>query len=187
MKEGIVRPDNIISGFFMKKDEIYMKRAIKNALKAKGRTGPNPLVGAVIVKGGRIISEGFHKGPGENHAEIAAINSAVENLTESTLYVTLEPCNQWGRTPPCVETIEEIKFKRIVIGMKDPNPKVCGKSIARLKRKGYDVECGILEDETAKLNPYFEHFIKNKKTYFIVKLRRQSTDSSPQKERKRSI
>jgi len=161
------RPD-FASGFFMKKDEFYMKAAVKNAIKAKGKTGINPLVGCVIVKNGRIIAEGHHEGPGFPHAEIMAINSAEESLKSSTMYITLEPCNTWGRTPPCVDTIEQIPFKRIVIGMVDPNPKVSGRSIKKLERK-YKVKTGVLEDEVKNLNPYFENYITTKKTYIILK------------------
>jgi diaminohydroxyphosphoribosylaminopyrimidine deaminase/5-amino-6-(5-phosphoribosylamino)uracil reductase len=153
----------------MKKDEIYMKAAVKNAMKAKGMTGVNPLVGCVIVKNNRIISEGRHEGPGFAHAEIIAINSAFESLKDSTIYITLEPCNTWGKTPPCVETIEQIPFKRIVIGAEDPNPLVSGKSIKRLEKKGYDVTVGVLEDEVNAMNPYFKDYISRKKTYIIIK------------------
>lgn len=167
MKEGVCRPD-IVSGFFMKKDEFYMTAAVENAKKAKGRTGVNPLVGCVIVKNGRIISEGYHEGPGSVHAEIMAINSSPESLRNSTLYVTLEPCSAWGRTPPCVETIEQIPFKRIVIGSLDPNPRENGRSVKRLRKK-FRVDAGIMEDEAKALNPFFGHFIKSKTTYITAK------------------
>ncbi|MGE3062732.1 MAG: bifunctional diaminohydroxyphosphoribosylaminopyrimidine deaminase/5-amino-6-(5-phosphoribosylamino)uracil reductase RibD [bacterium] len=152
----------------MKKDEIYMKAAIEKAGKAKGKTRVNPLVGCVIVKNDRIISEGYHKGPGSVHAEIMAINSASESLSGSTMYVTLEPCNVWGHTPPCVETIEQIQFERIVIGTTDPNPLVSGRSVARLKKK-YKVDLHVLEDEAKNLNPYFRNFMESKKTYIVMK------------------
>ncbi|MDD3803157.1 MAG: bifunctional diaminohydroxyphosphoribosylaminopyrimidine deaminase/5-amino-6-(5-phosphoribosylamino)uracil reductase RibD [bacterium] len=154
----------------MKKDELYMKKAIEIAKKAKGNTGVNPLVGCVIVKNNRIISEGFHKGLGYPHAEIMAINSSVEPLAGSTIYVTIEPCNTWGRTPPCVETIEQIAFKRIVIGMNDPNPSVSGKSVRKLRRKSYNVITGVLRDEVMDLNPYFKHYITKKKPYIVLKV-----------------
>ena len=153
----------------MKKDEFYMKAAIKNAMKAKGKTGVNPLVGCVIVKNDKIISIGFHEGPGSPHAEIKAINSAAENLYNSTIYITLEPCNLWGRTPPCLETIEQIPFKRIVIGMKDPNPLVSGKSIKHLIKKKYEVTLGVLKEEIKEMNPYFKNYITKKQTYMIMK------------------
>ncbi|MEO0288742.1 MAG: bifunctional diaminohydroxyphosphoribosylaminopyrimidine deaminase/5-amino-6-(5-phosphoribosylamino)uracil reductase RibD [candidate division WOR-3 bacterium] len=154
----------------LKEDEKFIRKAIKLALKAKGKTSPNPLVGAVIVKDGKIVSKGYHKGSGKPHAEIEAINSSPVSLADSTLYVTLEPCSIWGKTPPCVETIKQIPFKRIVIGMKDPNPSVNGRSIKILKDAGYDVRVGVCEEEIKSLNPYFEEYIRCKKTYTILKV-----------------
>lgn len=154
----------------MNNDEKMMKEAVKAAKKAKGKTGVNPLVGCVIERDGRIISKGYHKGPGYNHAEIEAINSASEPLEGSTIYITLEPCNIFGRTPPCIKTLEMIKFRRIVIGMKDPNPKVNGRSIAYLKKKGYEVEEGVCSEEVSALNPHFRSFIESGKTYIIMKI-----------------
>lgn len=151
-------------------DEKFIRKAIKLALKAKGKTSPNPLVGAIIVKDGKIISKGYHQGFGKPHAEIEAINSSPISLADSTLYVTLEPCSVWGKTPPCVETIKQIPFKRIVIGMKDPNPYVNGRSIKILRDAGYDVEVGICEDEVKKLNPYFQNYIDCLKTYTVLKV-----------------
>ncbi len=153
-----------------KEDEKFIRQAIREALKAKGDTSPNPLVGAVIVKDKRIISRGYHKGPGYPHAEIEAINGAPESLAGSTLYITLEPCSFWGKTPPCVETIKMIPFERIVIGTVDPNPRVNGKSIKILKKAGYNVSVGVCENEVKKLNPYFESFIKSFKTYLLLKV-----------------
>jgi len=151
-------------------DEKFIRKCIRLALKAKGKTSPNPLVGAIIVKDGEVISKGYHKGFGKPHAEIEAINSAPVPLAGSTLYVTLEPCSVWGKTPPCVETIKEIPFKRIVIGMKDPNPSVNGRSIKILRDAGYTVEVGVCEDEVKKLNPYFQNYIKCLKTYIVLKV-----------------
>lgn len=154
----------------LKDDEKFIRKAIKLALKGKGKVSPNPLVGCIIVKDGVVISKGYHKGPGKPHAEIEAINSSPVSLADSTLYVTLEPCSIWGKTPPCVETIKQIPFKRIVIGMRDPNPSVNGKSIKILKDAGYDVEVGVCEDEVKSLNPYFSKYIKCLKTYTILKI-----------------
>ena len=121
-------------------DRDYMERAIALARKGLGRTNPNPLVGAVIVKDGRIIGEGWHDHCGGLHAERSAIASLTESAEGSTLYVTLEPCCHWGRTPPCTDAILEQKIGRVVIGSRDPNPKVSGKGAALLRSAG--VSCG---------------------------------------------
>lgn len=153
----------------MKEHELYMKRAVELALLAKGRTSPNPLVGAVIVKDGSIIGEGYHKGPGLAHAEIEAINSVTVDFTGSDMYVTLEPCNFHGKTPPCVERIETLPFRNIIIGMIDPNPKVNGKSIERLRNKGYNVITDVLSDDVHALNPYYTFFMKEGRPFIILK------------------
>lgn len=108
-------------------DELYMKRAINLAKKGSGHTSPNPLVGAVIVKDNRIIGEGYHEYYGGNHAEVNAIESAIEDVEGATIYVTLEPCSHFGKTPPCAKKIVESKFGKVVIGMTDPNPLVAGR------------------------------------------------------------
>ena len=159
----------------MNKDELYMHRAIELALKAKGMTSPNPLVGALIVKDGRIIGEGYHSSAGQPHAEIEAINNAVEDISNSELYITLEPCNFHGKTPPCVETIERIPFKRIIIATRDPNPKVNGKSVEHLMRKGYEVTEHILESDAQSINEYYNYYMINNKPYIILKIA-QSAD-----------
>lgn len=154
----------------MNQDEIYMKRAIQLAKKAKGGTCPNPLVGAVIVKDGKIIGEGYHKKAGLPHAEIEAINS-VENkalLKGATIYVNLEPCNHYGRTPPCSIAIIKSGIKRVVIGMRDVNKKASG-GIERLRSASIDVKVGVLEDEAVSLNEVFIENTVNKKPFFIMK------------------
>ncbi len=145
-------------------DKKYMRLALKEAAKGLGRTSPNPCVGAVIVKDGRILATGYHKKAGTPHAERNAINSvgttdaAKESLAGATIYVTLEPCSHTGRTPPCCDAIIEQKFSRVVIGMEDPNPLVNGGGIARLKQAGIEVECGILAEECRQLNrPFLKH------------------------------
>ncbi|MCK4523663.1 bifunctional diaminohydroxyphosphoribosylaminopyrimidine deaminase/5-amino-6-(5-phosphoribosylamino)uracil reductase RibD, partial [candidate division WOR-3 bacterium] len=153
----------------MKNDVLYMKQAIELAYKGKGKTSPNPMVGAVIVKNGKVIGKGYHSAYGKPHAEIEAINSVKGNIENSEIYITLEPCNIHGKTPPCINTIEKIKFKRIIIGVKDPNPNVNGNSIKYLKEKGFDVTVGVLKKEIKEINPYYSYFMKHKKTFIIMK------------------
>jgi len=141
-------------------DHLYfMRKAMKLALKAKGFTSPNPLVGALIVKDGKIIAQGYHKKAGLPHAEIVALEKAKDLAKGAILYVTLEPCVHFGRTPPCVYRIIESKIKKVVIGMVDPNPLNNGKGIAILKRHGIEVEVGFLEEELKKMNEAFIKYI----------------------------
>jgi len=144
-------------------DESYMKRALALAKRAEGMTSPNPMVGAVIVKKGRIIGEGYHKRAGTAHAEVVAIDNASADIAGSTLYVTLEPCcHKDKRTPPCTDKIISSKIKRVVIAMKDPNPKVAGRGIEALKKEGLEVVCGILDGKAGKLNEaYIKHITTN--------------------------
>lgn len=147
----------------------YMQRALYLSLKGKGSVSPNPLVGAVIVNGDKIIAEGWHKKCGQDHAEIVAIKKAESSLKGATLYVTLEPCYHFGRTPPCVDAIIEHGFKRVVIGMKDPNPLTKGKSIKKLMAKGIKVEVGLLQDEIAQANEIFLKYIQQKVPFVAAK------------------
>ncbi len=153
------------------KDEFYMNRCLELAQKALGKTYPNPLVGSVIVHEGKIIGEGFHQKAGEAHAEINAINS-VENkelLKESTIYVTLEPCSHFGKTPPCANKIAEIGFKKVVIGTLDSHEKVNGKGVEIIENAGIKVISGILEKESRELNKRFFTFHEKKRPYLILK------------------
>ena len=120
-------------------DRDFMMRAIKLAKKGEGWTNPNPMVGAVIVKNGKIIGEGYHEKCGQLHAERNAIASLTESAEGATIYVTLEPCCHYGKTPPCTEAILEQKIARVVIGSRDPNPKVAGKGAEILRRAASDV------------------------------------------------
>ena len=139
-------------------DEDYMKLALRLARKGLGKTSPNPMVGTIIVKGKRLIGKGYHWCFGGKHAEINAIESAAESVKGATLYVTLEPCCHYGRTPPCVDTIVQSKIKRVVISSLDPNPLVSGKSVDILKQQGIETEVGVLEDECRSLNEaYFKY------------------------------
>jgi diaminohydroxyphosphoribosylaminopyrimidine deaminase/5-amino-6-(5-phosphoribosylamino)uracil reductase len=150
-------------------DQYYMKRALKLAGKGRGWTSPNPLVGAVIVKDGQIVGEGYHKRFGEDHAEINAINNASESIVGATLYVTLEPCSHYGKTPPCVERIIKEKLSRVVIGVTDPNPLVAGRSIAMLQDQGITTTVGILEKECRELNEAFFKYMTTKIPFVTVK------------------
>ena len=151
--------------------EKYMQRCLELAGKGLGRTGTNPLVGCVIVKNDRIIGEGFHRQFGGPHAEVVAINSVKEKsfLAESTLYVNLEPCSHYGKTPPCSVLIKNMQIPRVVIGSLDPNPKVAGKGIEILKAGGVNVITDILESEASCLNKRFFTLINKKRPYIILK------------------
>lgn len=151
------------------KDEYFMKMAINLAKNGKGLVSPNPLVGAVIVKNNKIIGTGFHKEFGGLHAERNAINNCSKNLKGSTLYVNLEPCCHFGKTPPCTDAIIKNQIKKVVIGCKDPNPQVKGKGIEKLIQAGITVIVGILESECLKLNEIFFHFIINKTPFVMMK------------------
>lgn len=146
-----------------------MKRAIELAKKGIGYTSPNPLVGAVIVKDGRIIGEGYHEVYGGPHAEVNAFRSAKEDVKGATMYVTLEPCSHYGKTPPCANTIVEKKISKVVVGMIDPNPMVAGKGIKILQDNGIEVITGILENEVKKLNQIFIKYITTKLPFGILK------------------
>lgn len=144
-----------------KLDRLYMRRAIELARKGAGQVAPNPLVGAVIVKEGRVIGEGWHAVFGGPHAEVHAISNASESVAGSTIYVTLEPCSHHGKTPPCAEALVSHGFKRVVVAMEDPNPLVAGRGIDLLKSSGIEVTLGVLEEEAKQLNA---PFIKNMRT-----------------------
>lgn len=154
----------------MKKADVeYMQRAIELATLARGRTSPNPLVGAVIVKDGKIIGEGYHKKAGTPHAEIHALDAAGNEARGATLYVSLEPCCHQGRTPPCTEAIIKSGIKRVVIATLDPNPKVAGGGWQRLKEAGIDAEYGLLQEAAAELNEVFFKYIQSGLPYVALK------------------
>ena len=144
-----------------------MELAIELAKKGKGNTSPNPLVGSVIVKRGRIVGRGWHKKCGEAHAEICALKEAGKKAKDGIIYVTLEPCSHWGRTPPCTEKIVEAGIREVVIGMEDPNPVVSG--YQELKFRGIKTKIGILEEECKKLNEPYTKWIKTKRPFVVVK------------------
>ncbi|SMO96121.1 diaminohydroxyphosphoribosylaminopyrimidine deaminase [Chryseobacterium rhizoplanae] len=155
----------------MNNDELYIKRCIELAQKALGNTYPNPLVGSVIVHNGEIIGEGYHHKAGENHAEINAINSVKNKdlIPESTIYVSLEPCAHFGKTPPCALKIKELGFKKVVIGAMDSHDKVNGKGKKIIQDAGIEAVSGILEQECIELNKRFFTYHEKKRPYIILK------------------
>lgn len=148
-----------------------MKRCFELASKGFGKVAPNPMVGCVIVYNNKVIGEGWHKQYGKEHAEVNAINSVKDKtlLRDSTLYVNLEPCSHFGKTPPCAELIIRYNIKYVVIGTLDPNPLVAGRGIQKLVSAGIDVKVGILEDECRELNRRFFTFHEKKRPYIILK------------------
>ena len=150
-------------------DQKYMQRALELAVKGVGRTNPNPLVGAVIVKNDKIIAEGYHEAFGGPHAEINALKNATESVKGATMYVTLEPCSHYGKTPPCTEAIIESGITEVVVAAADPNPLVAGRGIKRLEDSGIAVWTGLLEDEAKELNEIFIKFISTGNPFVIMK------------------
>ena len=150
-------------------DRDYMLRAISLAKKGTGYTSPNPLVGAVIVKDGRIIGEGYHAIYGDLHAERNAIKNLTENAKGATIYVTLEPCCHYGKQPPCTEAILAAGITKVVIGSRDPNPLVSGKGTDFLRSHGIEVIEDFMREECDELNPIFFHYITEKTPYVVMK------------------
>jgi len=150
-------------------DESYIKLTLEIAKKGIGSVSPNPLVGAVLVKDGKIIGAGYHQKYGEAHAEVNAINSASESVEGATLFVNLEPCSHFGKTPPCVDALLESKIDKVVIGTLDMNPLVCGSGIQKLKENGIEVKVGILENECIELNKFFFKNVTKKTPYVTLK------------------
>lgn len=149
--------------------EKFMRKAIELAETGRGRTSPNPMVGAVIVKENKIIGEGFHEAAGMPHAEIMALRQAGENAKDAILYTTLEPCCTYGRTPPCANAIVSSKLKKVVVGMIDPNPNVAGKGLAEVHSKGIEVFAGVLSKEVAKQNEVYIKYITTGLPFVILK------------------
>ncbi|MEH1812788.1 MAG: bifunctional diaminohydroxyphosphoribosylaminopyrimidine deaminase/5-amino-6-(5-phosphoribosylamino)uracil reductase RibD [Nostoc sp.] len=150
-------------------DSRMMLRCLELARRALGRTSPNPLVGAVIVKDGEIVGVGFHPRAGEPHAEVFALKAAGDRSRGATIYVSLEPCNHYGRTPPCSEGLIEAGVAKVVVGMVDPNPLVAGGGIARLRAAGIEVLVGVEEEACRQLNEAFVHRILYKRPLGILK------------------
>jgi len=147
----------------------YMQHALDLAKKGIGFVNPNPLVGAVIVKDGNIIGEGYHQIYGGPHAEVNAFSSLTESARGATMYVTLEPCSHYGKTPPCVDAVINSAVSRVVVGSLDPNPLVAGRSITKMREAGIHVEVGVLQAECDELNTVFFHYITTKTPYVIMK------------------
>jgi diaminohydroxyphosphoribosylaminopyrimidine deaminase / 5-amino-6-(5-phosphoribosylamino)uracil reductase len=155
----------------MNSDSLFMQRAMELANLGNGAVAPNPMVGAVIVHEGKIIGEGYHQKYGDSHAEVNAVN-AVKNkeiLSESTLYVTLEPCAHFGKTPPCAELIVAHRFRKVFVACLDPNVHVSGKGIQKIQDAGIDVHLGILENKCKDMNKRFFTFHEKKRPYIVLK------------------
>jgi diaminohydroxyphosphoribosylaminopyrimidine deaminase/5-amino-6-(5-phosphoribosylamino)uracil reductase len=151
-------------------DEAFMKRALRLAAKAAGRTSPNPLVGAVVVRDGEIVGEGHHKAAGEAHAEVVALRAARDRARGATIYTTLEPCAHQGRTPPCVEAVRDAGIVRVVAAMRDPDPRTDGKGFRLLRAANIEVAQGVLETEAKRLNEGFVSRITRGRPFVLVKL-----------------
>ena len=150
------------------RDRYFMRNALNISLRGIGNTYPNPSVGVVIVKNNQIISRGWTQPGGVPHAEIIALKK--KNFSGATLYTTLEPCSHYGKSPPCVDRIIKSKIKRVVIGLKDPNPKVNGKGIKKLRKKKIKISVGILQNEIKKIHSSFFHKIKKKRPFVSSKI-----------------
>ena len=150
-------------------DTTYMQTALDLAQKGRGWTSPNPMVGAVVVKDGRVIARGYHARCGELHAERAALAACTEDPKGATMYVTLEPCCHHGRQPPCTDAILEAGIARVVVGSGDPNPQVAGKGLDILRAAGVDVTEHVLEEACTALNDVFFHYIRTKTPYVVLK------------------
>ncbi|GAE35835.1 bifunctional diaminohydroxyphosphoribosylaminopyrimidine deaminase/5-amino-6-(5-phosphoribosylamino)uracil reductase RibD [Halalkalibacter akibai] len=147
----------------------YMKLALELAENTRGQTSPNPMVGSVVVKDGAIVGVGAHLKAGEGHAEVQALKMAGDKAEGGTIYVTLEPCSHYGKTPPCADLIIEKKLKRVVVATTDPNPEVAGRGIEKLKNAGIEVIVGIQKQQADELNQVFFHYIQTKKPYVTLK------------------
>ncbi len=151
-------------------DVRYMRRALELAAQARGRTAPNPMVGAVLVRDGAVVGEGFHPRAGEPHAEVFALRDAGERAVGSTLYVTLEPCSHFGRTPPCADAVIGAGVRRVVAAMGDPSPHVAGEGFERLRRSGVEVVCGLMEQEARELNRAFLKAVRTGRPWVTLKM-----------------
>ena len=149
--------------------ESFMQRALALAARGAGYTSPNPIVGAVVVRDGRVVGEGYHHRAGEAHAEVEALRSAGEAARGAAMYVTLEPCNHYGRTPPCTEAIINAGIAQVYYAVPDPNPRVCGRGGQRLTEAGVRVHTGLCAEEARRLNRFFFHHATTGRPYVIAK------------------
>lgn len=152
-----------------KQDQVYMQMALELATRGRGFTAPNPMVGAVVVKAGAIVGRGYHERVGEAHAEVNALNEAGEAAKGATLYVTLEPCNHTGRTPPCTRRVVEAGIRRVVVAMLDPNPDVTGGGCQLLQANGLEVVTGVCATEAEALNEIFVKYMRTKRPFVLLK------------------
>lgn len=150
-------------------DQYYMQIALNLAARGEGYTSPNPLVGAVVVKDGQIVGQGYHQKAGTPHAEVHALKEAGDSARGATIYVTLEPCCHYGRTPPCTEAIKTAGISRVVVAITDPNPLVAGKGLQLLKEAGITVTSGVLAEQAAKLNEIFIKYVTTKHPFVVLK------------------
>lgn len=150
-------------------DEIFMKRALELAEGGRGKVNPNPMVGAVIVKAGKIVGEGYHEYFGGNHAEVNALNMAGERAKGAEVYVTLEPCSHFGKTPPCAKALIKAGVRRVIVAMEDPNPLVNGNGIKILRKAGIEVLSGLMKEEAEKLNEVFIKYVTKKLPFVVMK------------------
>nr|MCU0325664.1 bifunctional diaminohydroxyphosphoribosylaminopyrimidine deaminase/5-amino-6-(5-phosphoribosylamino)uracil reductase RibD [Spirosomataceae bacterium] len=152
-------------------DSVFMQRALELASLGRGSVSPNPMVGCVIVHNGLIVGEGWHQRYGEAHAEVNAVNSVKDKsiLSESTAYVTLEPCSHFGKTPPCADLLIKHHLKKVVVCNDDPFPLVAGKGIKKLRDAGIEVETGLLAEEGRRLNRRFFTMVEKQRPYVILK------------------
>lgn len=146
-----------------------MRRCFELAVKGSGDVSPNPMVGCVIVKNGEIIGEGFHRRFGDAHAEVNAVKSATTSVEGADVFVSLEPCSHFGKTPPCVDLLIEKRIRKVYVSMLDPNPRVNGRGVRKLKRAGIEVEVGLLADESRKINEAFVKFIRTGLPFVTLK------------------
>lgn len=151
------------------RDRQYMQRCLELAAQAAGQTAPNPMVGCIIVQGEEIVGEGFHPAAGQPHAEVFALRQAGDRARGATLYVNLEPCNHYGRTPPCSEAVVAAGLKRVVVGMVDPDPRVAGGGIARLQQAGIEVTVGVEQAACEQMNEAFVWRVTQRRPFGILK------------------
>jgi len=151
-------------------DEVFMRRALELAEQASGLTSPNPLVGAVVVREGEIVGEGYHRGAGAAHAEVDALSAAGERARGATLFVTLEPCAHWGRTPPCAPQVVASGVRRVVAALSDPNPQVAGRGLTILRAAGVEIAVGLLADEAQRQNRTFLTAMRRGRPHVTLKI-----------------
>jgi len=154
---------------FSNADQKYMKKALELAKLGEGSTSPNPMVGAVVVKDGKVVGEGYHQKYGGPHAEVFALEEAGEKAVGADVYITLEPCSHYGKTPPCAQKLIDSGIKRAVVALVDPNPEVAGRGIKMLRNKGIEVEIGLLKKEAQKLNEIFLKYIQSDYPFIYLK------------------